>query len=38
MKVYRGRPRGNNVPLVPRYRYPGDVADTTTLEKWITEL
>jgi hypothetical protein len=38
MKVYRGRPRGNNVPLKPRYPYPGDVADTPSLERWITEL
>jgi hypothetical protein len=38
MKVYRGRPRGNNVPLVPSHPYPGDVADTPTLEQWITTL
>jgi len=38
MKVYRGRPRGNNVPLVPRYPYQGDLADTHALEHWIAGL
>lgn len=38
MKVYRGRPRGNNVPLVPRYPYQGDLANTTALEHWIAGL
>lgn len=38
MKVYRGRPRGSNVPLVPRYAYPGDLADTAALERWIKGL
>lgn len=38
MKVYRGRPRGNNVPLVPRYPYQGDLADTRALEHWIAGL
>jgi len=38
MKVYRGRKRGNNVPLVPRYPYQGDLADTGALEHWIARL
>lgn len=38
MKVYRGRPRGSNVPLVPRYAYSGDLADTAALERWIKSL
>jgi hypothetical protein len=38
MKVYRGRQRGNNVPLVPRYPYQGDLADTQALEHWIAGL
>lgn len=38
MKVYRGRPRGSNVPLVPRFRYQGDLADTAALERWIAGL
>jgi hypothetical protein len=35
MKVYRGRPRGHNVPLIPSYRYEGDISDTASLEKWL---
>ncbi|QWT19503.1 hypothetical protein KPL74_17365 [Bacillus sp. NP157] len=38
MKVYRGRPRGSNVPWVPRYPYEGDLADTAALERWIAGL
>jgi hypothetical protein len=35
MKVYRGRPRGNNQSYRPAHVYPGDIADITQLEKWI---
>ena len=38
VKVYRGRPRGHNVPYVPRYRYDGDMADTAALERWVLGL
>ncbi|HEY9133536.1 MAG TPA: hypothetical protein VIM98_17395, partial [Dyella sp.] len=38
MKVYRGRPRGNNVPLHPTFVFPGAMSDTGALEKWIGTL
>ncbi|NID14552.1 hypothetical protein HBF32_03620 [Luteibacter yeojuensis] len=38
MKVYRGRTRGNNVALVPKYPYDGDLVDTGALERWIASL
>jgi hypothetical protein len=38
MKVYSGRARGSNQPVVPRYRFNGDIADTAALEKWVATL
>ena len=38
MKVYSGRQRGSNQPVVPRYRFSGDMADTPTLERWVSTL
>lgn len=38
MKVWRGRPRGSNVPQVPRYRFAGAMTDTPALERWIASL
>ena len=38
MKVYRGRPRGNNVPWTPRYRFPGEMDDGAALQAWISGL
>ncbi|HEY4293702.1 hypothetical protein [Luteibacter sp.] len=38
MKVYRGRTRGNNVPLLPKYPYDGNLVDTAVLEHWIVSL
>ncbi|TCV92055.1 peptidase S41-like protein [Luteibacter rhizovicinus] len=38
MKVYRGRKRGANVPIVPAHIFPGTVADTPALERWIATL
>jgi hypothetical protein len=38
MKVYRGRPRGSNVPVVPRHRYTGDMRQTAALERWVRTL
>ena len=38
MKVYRGRPRGANVPVVPTHAFSANIADTTALEQWIANL
>jgi len=38
MKVYRGRPRGSNVPVRPEFPYPGDLRDTGRLAAWIAAL
>lgn len=38
MKVYRGRARGSNQPVRPRYPYTGDMRDTAALERWATTL
>ncbi|MEA2999619.1 MAG: hypothetical protein QOK17_1452 [Sphingomonadales bacterium] len=38
MKVYRGRPRGSNQPVVPKYSFGGDIADTAAIERWIATL
>jgi hypothetical protein len=38
MKVYRGRPRGANVPVVPTYLFSGDIADTAAVERWLATL
>ena len=38
MKVYRGRPRGSNVPAVPRHAWTGSIADTPALQRWIAAL
>jgi hypothetical protein len=38
MKVYRGRTRGSNEPVVPVHRYDGDISDTTEVERWIASL
>jgi hypothetical protein len=37
-KVFRGRPRGDNVPVVPVHPFAGDIADTAALERWIAGL
>lgn len=37
-KVFRGRPRGDNVPVVPVHAFAGDIADTAALERWIAGL
>lgn len=36
MKIYRGRIRGSNQPLVPDRRYGGDLRDTAALEAWVS--
>jgi hypothetical protein len=38
MKVYRGRPRGSNVPVKPDFPYAGDLRDTAGLAAWIASL
>jgi hypothetical protein len=38
MKVYSGRSRGSNQPVLPRHRFSGDMADTRALENWIAML
>ena len=38
MKVYRGRARGNNEPVVPHRPYSADINDTAALEAWVATL
>jgi hypothetical protein len=38
MKVFRGRPRGSNEPVVPIHIFDGDIADTAEIERWIATL
>lgn len=38
MKVYSGRARGSNEPVLPRYRFDGDVSDTAALQEWVSAL
>lgn len=38
MKVYRDRPRGSNVPAVPRYVWDGSMSDTVGLQRWTGSL
>jgi hypothetical protein len=38
MKVYRGRPRGANEPVVPVHPFDGNLADTPALERWVASL
>lgn len=38
MKVYRGRPRGNNEPYVPDHPFPPGSLDESALQSWIRRL
>lgn len=38
MKVYRGRPRGNNEPQRPAHAFEGDMSDDAALLTWIKGL
>ncbi len=38
VKVYRDRPRGHNVPYVPKVRYDGEPGDTAAVRRWIEAL
>lgn len=35
--VREGRRRGENEPWVPTHRFPGDIADTAAVRRWILE-
>lgn len=36
--VRENRERGDNVPQLPAYVYPGDIADTAAVRSWIVQL
>src|SRR5690606_34266356 len=38
MKVYRGRPRGDNETHVPLHEWTGALADTAGIEAWLAGL
>jgi Peptidase family S41 len=38
MKVYRGRKRGSNEPVIPQHVFHGDIDDTAALETWLASL
>ncbi len=38
MKVYSGRLRGSNMPVIPAHVFPGDMSDTAAIEAWIATL
>lgn len=38
MKVYRGRPRGSNVPATPKHEWTGALGDTAGIRRWIASL
>ena len=38
MKVWRGRPRGSNVPAIPKYKFEGDMRNTAALQSWVRAL
>lgn len=38
MKVYRGRPRGSNVPAVPKHEWTGEMGDTAGIRRWVASL
>jgi len=35
MKVWRDRPRKNNQPYIPKYRYNGDISNTKAVMRWV---
>ncbi|AXI02964.1 peptidase [Aquirhabdus parva] len=35
LKVFRERPRGNNQPYTPKYRFNGDISDTAAVQQWV---
>ncbi|OWQ48856.1 hypothetical protein CDL60_02915 [Roseateles noduli] len=37
LKVWHGRPRGDNEPLVPRFPYAGDIGDTAAVQVWVED-
>lgn len=38
MKVYRGRPRGNNEPYIPAHPFPPGPLDVRTVQDWLRRL
>lgn len=38
MKVWRGRPRGNNEPHRPAHLFDGDITDSAALQAWVRGL
>ncbi|MEY4554957.1 MAG: hypothetical protein RL093_76 [Pseudomonadota bacterium] len=38
MKVWRGRPRGNNEPHRPAHQFDGDITDSAALQAWVRTL
>ncbi|TPW05338.1 MAG: peptidase s41 [bacterium] len=38
MKVWRGRPRGNNEPHRPAHPFDGDISDSAALQTWVRTL
>ncbi len=38
MKVWRGRPRGNNEPHRPTHLFDGDITDSAALQAWVRTL
>ena len=38
VKVYRGRPRGDNETLVPVHEWTGDLSDSAGIEAWLAGL
>lgn len=38
MKVWRGRPRGNNEPQRPAHLFEGDMSDNAALQAWVRSL
>ncbi|MFC5474873.1 S41 family peptidase [Paraherbaspirillum soli] len=38
LKVWRDRARRNNQPLIPNYRFQGNIDDTQALRRWVLDL
>lgn len=38
LKVWKGRDRGVNAPVLPAHRFPGDIRDTAGLRSWLDQI
>lgn len=38
LKVWTGRARGVNEPVLPTHRFPGDIRDTSSLRTWLDQV